>query len=696
MVATLLSASKIYLLIYILSRGHFTEALQDISKYIKHYEGLSYDRELIKQQHQRIRRETHPNKQELHLNFSAFQREFHLRLKPDVNVFTEDFKVQSEDETQMVDLSHIYSGVVEDESESSCQGSVLEGQFEGSITTANGTFYIEPIDRYTTSNTDHHSIIYHKDDVDTAPLKQAHVGFCGAERLQDLVQNHQEQIPVSRSKRKVDQSKNSCLLHLHADHRYYKRFGSVEAVVAQVASYMKAVNDIYDKAEFDGIELVNFKVKFLTVITEEDPSSPLGQTHVGPEKLLSLFSETNWNDYCLSYLLTNRDFRGVLGLAWEGRPDNWGGICSEMILKDGHNFSHNTGLITLQNYGNYLSPTQVHLTFAHELGHSLGAPHDEGSDCGGLEITGDKGRFLMFPQASYRIEKNNDKFSPCSLRHMSRILNIKKDKCFVESEHPICGNRIVEEGEECDVGHDESDPCCYSSKETAGTECRLKPDKQCSPSQGLCCSSHCVFKDSGLMCERQSECRNQSVCTGSSAVCPEPAAKPDMTICSDGTRVCFKGECGLSLCALYDMVQCDCLGENRTEKCHMCCQQRDKPNTCASTTSSVLLHYFSGKHVALVPGAPCSGNRGYCDRFKVCRILDADGPIARLKNSFLKLDEFEDLAGWMKVHWWAILLGILAISAVMAGTICIFGQPLEIDDDRISRISIPPRGEQRE
>ncbi len=35
--------------------------------------------------------------------------------------------------------------------------------------------------------------------------------------------------------------------------------------VLQVASYMKAVNDIYDKADFDGIELINFKVKFLTV-----------------------------------------------------------------------------------------------------------------------------------------------------------------------------------------------------------------------------------------------------------------------------------------------------------------------------------------------------------------------------------------------------------------------------------------------
>lgn len=53
---------------------------------------------------------------------------------------------------------------------------------------------------------------------------------------------------------------------------------------------------------------------------EEDPSSPLDQTYIGPEKLLSLFSETNWNDYCLSYLLTNRDFSGVLGLAWVGKP----------------------------------------------------------------------------------------------------------------------------------------------------------------------------------------------------------------------------------------------------------------------------------------------------------------------------------------------------------------------------------------
>lgn len=64
-----------------------------------------------------------------------------------------------------------------------------------------------------------------------------------------------------------------------------------------------------------------------------------------------------------------------------------------------------------------------------------------------------------------------------------------------------------------------------------------------SPSQGLCCSSGCVFKTSGLLCEEDSECQMKSVCTGTSATCPQPAAKPNMTVCSLGTRVCLNGVC---------------------------------------------------------------------------------------------------------------------------------------------------------
>ena len=57
--------------------------------------------------------------------------------------------------------------------------------------------------------------------------------------------------------------------------------------------------------------------------------------------------------------------------------------------------------------------------------------HDEGSNCGNLGSTGGKGRYLMFPHATDEVRENNDKFSPCSIKHISKILKQKKDDCFV-------------------------------------------------------------------------------------------------------------------------------------------------------------------------------------------------------------------------------------------------------------------------
>lgn len=54
-------------------------------------------------------------------------------------------------------------------------------------------------------------------------------------------------------------------------------------------------------------------------MTEEDKNDRLSRLYIGPEKLLSLFSENDWSQFCLSYLLTDRDYSGVLGLAWEGK-----------------------------------------------------------------------------------------------------------------------------------------------------------------------------------------------------------------------------------------------------------------------------------------------------------------------------------------------------------------------------------------
>ncbi|MEQ2226355.1 hypothetical protein ILYODFUR_026653, partial [Ilyodon furcidens] len=58
-------------------------------------------------------------------------------------------------------------------------------------------------------------------------------GFCSADHLNTLSESFNKKAPVSRLRRAVNESKTSCLLHLHADHLYYKKFKSVEAVVAQ-------------------------------------------------------------------------------------------------------------------------------------------------------------------------------------------------------------------------------------------------------------------------------------------------------------------------------------------------------------------------------------------------------------------------------------------------------------------------------
>ncbi|CAN9500453.1 unnamed protein product [Ophioblennius macclurei] len=655
-------------------------AVNSLSPYIRYYEGLSYSRKDLHKKHLRAKRATQPQEYTLHLDFTAFHRNFHLLLRQSTTAFSEKFTVSSEVGSRSIDLSHIYTGTLQGENSSACHGSVLDGQFEGSIYTDNGTYHIEPAYRYASNSSVNHSIIYHEEDLVLPHMTSTPDAFCGAELLNDLRESlrSDQEAPLSRSRRTLDESKTSCLVHFHADHLYYKKFKTVEGVVSQIASYIRAVNDIYDKVDFDGVKLINFKVKSLHVATEEDKKDPLHSLYIGPEKLLSLYSESNWGNFCLSYLLTNRDYSGVLGLAWEGKGGNWGGICSKHTpMPKGRPSTLNTGMVTIQNYGQPLPPRHVQLTLAHELGHSLGSPHDEGKNCGNLGSNGGKGRYLMFPHATDEVRENNDKFSNCSIKHISRILKLKKDDCFVVSDQPICGNQILEEGEECDVGHNHTDPCCYSAREPEGVQCRLKSGKVCSPSQGLCCSQDCTYKPAGDTCDEETDCQETSVCSGLSSFCPVPDFKANLTVCSQGTRVCVNGVCSESVCLKYSMKQCDCPGSSLKEKCRMCCQQPDEPDTCASTTSSVLSHHFQGKALPLMSGAPCSANQGYCDKFQVCRLLDADGPIARLKNSFLNLDDFDDLGEWMKAHWWAILLAILGLSAVMGCTVCIFGRPLD-------------------
>lgn len=74
-----------------------------------------------------------------------------------------------------------------------------------------------------------------------------------------------------------------------------------------------------------------------------------------------------------------------------------------------------------------------------------------------------------------------------------------------------------------------------------------------------------------------------------------------------------------------------------------------KPSTCSSSGSNKWAQYFNNTVTTLQPGSPCNDFKGYCDVFMRCRLVDADGPLARLKKAIFNPELYENIAEWIVV-----------------------------------------------
>lgn len=95
-------------------------------------------------------------------------------------------------------------------------------------------------------------------------------------------------------------------------------------------------NSLLTILDFDGDaspDNIGFSIKRIKI--HEDPTVP-GYKYpgnYGVNSMLYLHSGENYDDFCLSYIFTYRDFdNGILGLAWTAESGSSGGLCSKYTV----------------------------------------------------------------------------------------------------------------------------------------------------------------------------------------------------------------------------------------------------------------------------------------------------------------------------------------------------------------------------
>ncbi|XP_076396323.1 disintegrin and metalloproteinase domain-containing protein 10 isoform X3 [Megachile rotundata] len=685
--------------------------------YIRHYTAAWYDTAALREHRTRSRRDTsasgHPGDATLNLRLHALDRVFKMRLTRDTSLFHEDVVFEGSNGREIAfDPLHAYSGIVDEDENSSVHGIVTEeGLFDGTIFTASDEIYIEPASRYaplvchrqdgehqdTTDTMHHHTIAYRSMDVNVSH----HSGYpCASELLREnslnelrtnrtwsgylgdtmrpfyqhlnegksrakpgfypkdarkkdpMASSHNLELldklyrerysRVLRKRTSVDPKKTTCMLYLQADHTFFDHYKSEEACIEVMTRHVQRVNSIYRYTDFnqDGQpDNISFMIKRVKVHGEgalNDPTYRFTGTY-GVEEFLELFSEEDYDAFCLSYMFTYRDFeKGTLGLAWTGDLKNAGGVCE----KNGHD-------------------------------------PDECSP------GGEDGNFIMFARATSGDKRNNNRFSPCSLLSINPVLNAKARSskgCFAEPQNAICGNGVVEDGEECDCGWEEdcNDPCCHPQRlHHAPHEipCRLADGAVCSPSQsvralytafstdavahpallqGPCCTSGCTLRN-GDKCRDDNGCRDASFCDGRGPQCPPSINKPNKTICNE-EFVCYMGECTGSICLAYGLESCQCIAgpeDPPTKSCELCCKLPGEDQPCLSSFAWNSAPYDIPDMLSK-PGTPCNDYNGYCDVFQRCREVDPSGPLATLRRLLLSDASLASFQRWLVDRWYIL------------------------------------------
>ncbi|KAI7885183.1 zincin [Lichtheimia hyalospora FSU 10163] len=226
---------------------------------------------------------------------------------------------------------------------------------------------------------------------------------------------------------------------------------------------------------------------------------------------------------------------------------------------------------------------------AHEVGHGFGAIHDctaqtcpcTSSGCSCCPLSDDTcsagDTYLMNPTSNVTSED----FSPCSISDIcGSFPNIgyclKSPDLRDTTSFTLCGNGILEPGEECDSGLTDS-ACCHAKN------CTLKPGAKCDDYSQQCCLN-CTMATAETVCRPAvSECDIAEYCTGDSFSCPADQVEENGSPCGNNTMQCASGVCTSrdEQCIARGMrlgVTQDCSFQH--DSCQISCADPSDPGNC--------------------------------------------------------------------------------------------------------------------
>lgn len=412
--------------------------------------------------------------------------------------------------------------------------------------------------------------------------------------------------------------KKVALVGVAADCAYTGKLGDKEAAWDNIISVVNDASEIFESTFNIALGLRN-----LTIQEESCPDNPpasypwnigCGSNAPGLGGRLNLFS--GWraeqaDDNAFWTLMTGCATDSKVGVAWMGA------LCINDVVAGVYDRQNASSSVTSGASVVYKTRTEWQV-FAHEAGHIFGAVHDcdeglcergmgETSQCCPYKSDScDAGaKFLMNPSSHDRMRE----FSPCTVGNVCSAMGRSgvQSSCLVNNRDvppgitgSQCGNGIVEEGEECDCGGDET---CGDNQCCDPKTCKFKSGAQCDDSNEECCDN-CKFASANTVCRSgNDECDPEEKCTGKSSGCPKDKHSPDGDGCGDGFA-CASGQC-TSRNQQCRTLMGSKLDGNETYACD------DRQCNLMCTSPSLHRGVCKGLMQYFLDGTPCSGG-GKC------------------------------------------------------------------------------------